>query len=216
MFYDTVIFDLDGTLLNTLPDLHGAVNYALSAHSLPTRSLDEVRCFVGNGIFNLIKRALPEGCDDETTDKVFACFKSYYGEHSNDMTKPYNGIEHLLCRLKGDGVKLGVVSNKAQFAVTEIIKYYFGDTFHIALGEREGVPRKPHPQGVYDAMSELDGKKVLYVGDSEVDVETAVNAEVDSVMVTWGFRSADELRAAGANDFADTAEDLYNVIMEGR
>lgn len=214
MFYDTVIFDLDGTLLNTLPDLHSAVNYALREHSLPERSLEEIRCFVGNGILNLIKRAVPTGCDSITTESVFECFKEYYGKHSNDMTKPYDGISELVCRLRDEGVKLGVVSNKAQFAVTEIMKHYFGNTFHIALGEREGVPRKPSPDGVYDAINVLQGEKVLYVGDSEVDVQTAVNAGLDSVMVTWGFRSVEELRAAGAATFADTAEELYDIIKE--
>ena len=216
MLYDTVIFDLDGTLLNTLPDLYGAVNYALSVHSLSERSLDEVRRFVGNGIFKLIERAVPSDCDNETINKVFSAFKTYYGAHSADMTAPYEGIPELVTRLKKEGVKLGVVSNKAQFAVTEIMKNYFGDTFHVSLGEREGVPRKPDPRGVFDAIKELDGKKVLYVGDSEVDYETAVNAEVDYVMVTWGFRFADELRAAGASVFAHTAEELYNIVKEGR
>ncbi len=215
MTYDTVIFDLDGTLLNTLPDLHGAVNYALRRHALPERTIDEVRAFVGNGILNLIKLAVPEGCGEGMVASVFECFKEYYGKHSNDETTPYKGVPELVTRLKEEGVKLGVVSNKAQFAVTEIMKHYFGDIFDVTLGEREGIPRKPAPEGVFDAVKALAGKKALYVGDSDVDVKTARNAGLDSVMVTWGFRSKEELTAAGASALADTADELYNVIMEG-
>ncbi len=213
MLYDTVIFDLDGTLLDTLPDLQSAVNYALEHHKFPTRTLDEVRAFVGNGILNLIKRAVPAGTNEEDMISVFECFKAYYKDHSNDKTAAYDGINELVVSLKEKGIKLGVVSNKAQFAVSDIMEYYFSGIFDIAYGECEGVPRKPAPDRVFEAIDMLGGKNVLYVGDSEVDVETARNAKIDSVFVTWGFRTVEELKAAGANTFAHTADELYRIIV---
>lgn len=210
--FDTVIFDLDGTLLDTLPDLHNATNYALSESNFPERTLDEVRRFVGNGILNLIKQAVPESASEEETMRVFECFKTYYKDHANDMTKAYNGIYDLIERLKADNIKLGVVSNKAQFAVSEIMKHYFGDSFGVAYGEREGVARKPCPDGVFDAIKALGGKSVLYVGDSDVDYKTAVNARLDYAMVTWGFRDESELVEAGAKVFAHNTDELYRII----
>lgn len=213
MIYDTVIFDLDGTLLDTLPDLHGAANYALEQNGFPKRTIDEVRAFVGNGILNLIKRAVPKGTSEADTLSVFECFKAYYKDHSNDKTAPYDGINDLVIRLRDEGIKLGVVSNKAQFAVSDIMEHYFGGIFDVAFGELEGTPRKPDPRRVFEAIEILDGKKVIYVGDSEVDVETARNADLDAVLVTWGFRSREELEAAGAKVFAHTAEELYRIII---
>ncbi len=210
--FDTVIFDLDGTLLDTLPDLHNATNYALRSSNFPERTLDEVRRFVGNGILNLIKQAVPEGASEEETMRVFECFKAYYKDHANDMTKAYNGIYDLIEKLKSDNIKLGVVSNKAQFAVSEIMKHYFGDSFGVAYGEREGVARKPCPDGVFDAIKTLGGESVLYVGDSDVDYKTAVNARLDYAMVTWGFRDESELVEAGAKVFAHNTDELYRII----
>ncbi len=216
MLYDTVIFDLDGTLLDTLPDLHGSVCYALEEYGLPVRTIDEVRAFVGNGILNLIKKAVPCGTDNNTVMQVFEAFKAHYKEHSKDKTAPYEGIISLVDRLAADGVKMGVVSNKAQFAVSEIMKHYFGERFGVCFGEREGVARKPDPAAVLEAAELLDGTNVLYVGDSEVDVETARRAKLPCVAVTWGFRSRWALAKAGAEIFADTAEELYNIIREGQ
>ncbi|MBQ7836715.1 MAG: HAD-IA family hydrolase [Clostridia bacterium] len=215
MIYDTVIFDLDGTLLDTLGDLHLAVSYALKLNGLPERTLEEVRAFVGNGILNLIKRAVPAGSSSEVVERVFADFKQYYKEHSMDNTAPYPGINKLVSDLKAEGIKLGVVSNKAHFAVTEIIEHYFSGMFDISLGERDGVRKKPAPDAVLEAVRVLGGKHILYIGDSEVDVETARNAGVDSVMVTWGFRTSEELEAAGATDFADDTDCLYRIVKEG-
>lgn len=212
MLYDTVIFDLDGTLLDTLPDLHAATNYALSESSFPERTLEEVRRFVGNGILNLIKQAVPQGTGEEETMGVFECFKAYYKDHANDMTKAYDGIYDLIEKLKADGIKLGVVSNKAQFAVTEIMQHYFGDSFGVAYGERDGVARKPCPDGVFDAVRVLGGKSVLYIGDSDVDYKTAINANLDYIMVTWGFRDESELVEAGAKIFAHNTDELYRMI----
>jgi len=212
MLYDAVIFDLDGTLLDTLPDLHGAVNYALRESNYQERTLDEVRQFVGNGILNLIKRSVPHGTSEADMLSVFECFKAYYKNHSNDKTAAYDGINDLIARLREKGIKLGVVSNKAQFAVSDIMEHYFSGLFQVAFGECEGVPRKPAPDRVFEAAKALGAEKVLYVGDSEVDVETARNAGLDSVLVTWGFRSVEELKAAGAEVFASTADELYRII----
>ncbi len=213
MLYDTVIFDLDGTLLDTLPDLHGAVNHALEENGFPERTIDEVRAFVGNGIFNLIKRAVPAGASEEATLSTFESFKAYYKDHANDKTAPYDGIDRLISRLREKGIKLGVVSNKAQFAVSDIMEHYFGGLFDVAFGECEGKPRKPAPDRVFEAMGILGGERALYVGDSEVDVETAKNAGLDAVLVTWGFRSRSELEAAGAKVFAHTSDELYRIII---
>ncbi len=217
MFYDTVIFDLDGTILNTLPDLACAVNHALAAHGLPLRTTDEVRTFIGNGILKLIRRSVPEGCTEEITLSVFEAFKEFYRDNSCNLTRPYNGIPELLARLKNEGVKLAVVSNKAHFAAVDICEKYFPDIFHAVLGEREseGVPKKPAPDGVFDATKTLSANKAVYVGDSDVDIETAKNAGLPCIAVTWGFREEDLLISAGAELLAHTADELYNYIMEG-
>ena len=212
MKYDTVIFDLDGTLLNTLPDLHASVCYALEKNGMEGRTLDEVRRFVGNGIFILIKRAVRQGSTENEILQVFEDFKAHYKENSRVKTKAYDGVEELVAALKAEGCKLGVVSNKAHFAVCDIMEYYFKGLFHVAIGERDGVPRKPSPESVLEAIKALGGEKVLYVGDSEVDVETAKNAGLPMAAVTWGFRSEAELKAAGAELFAHNCNELFEII----
>lgn len=211
MRYDTVIFDLDGTLLDTLSDLHASVCHALIKNGMAERTLDEVRRFVGNGIFNLIKRAVSDGCEEKTLETVFEDFKEHYKDNSRIYTKAYHGIDALLCQLKKRGVKLGVVSNKAHFAVVDIMEYYFNGIFDVVIGEREGVPRKPSPESLLEAAEKLGGN-VLYVGDSEVDVQTAKNAGLPMVAVTWGFRDKEELEAAGATVFAESAAELLDII----
>ena len=217
MFYDTVIFDLDGTILNTLPDLAAAVNHALKTHGLPLRTEAEVCAFVGNGILNLIRRAVPEGCDEELTLSVFDTFKEFYKNNSCNATCPYSGIPELLEKLKAKGVKLGVVSNKAHFATVDICERYFPAIFDVVLGEREseGVPKKPAPDGVFDAVAQLSAKHAVYVGDSEVDIETAKNSALSCIAVTWGFRGREILEGCGATYFADTTDELYKFIEEG-
>ena len=217
MFYDTVIFDLDGTILDTLPDLHGAVNHALNAHSLPTRTMDEVRQFVGNGIFNLIIRAVPDGCDEALTLSVFEEFKRFYRDNSANMTCAYAGINELLSRLREEGIKLAVVSNKAHFATVDICERYFSGIFDVVLGEREseGIAKKPAPDGVFEAMKLLSADKAVYVGDSEVDIATARNASLPCIAVTWGFREKEILESTGAEIFADNTDQLYKLISEG-
>lgn len=200
MKYDSVIFDLDGTLLDTLEDLADSMNYALSAHNMKERTLDEIRAFVGNGMLNLARKAVPEGTDEEVINAVLATFKAHYADHSQDKTKPYDGIIPLLSSLKERGIPTAVVSNKADYAVQLLMPKYFGDLIDVAIGELEGVARKPEPDTVHLAMKRMGVKNPVYVGDSEVDVLTAKNAGIDGIFVTWGFRSKKELILAGASD----------------
>lgn len=209
------IFDLDGTLLDTLEDLKNSVNYALSANGLPERSLDEVRRFVGNGIRLLIERAVPQGTAAELTDAVFADFKAHYSAHSMDTTAPYAGIAELLAELKSEGRLLGVVSNKADAPAKALIRHYFPDTFDSVVGEREGVRKKPAPDSVLETMSELDCKAedCVYIGDSDVDFMTAKNAGCDCILVSWGFRSRQQLEVLGADKIADSVDSLVKMLF---
>ncbi len=201
-----VIFDLDGTLLNTLDDLAGAVNHALALHGYPTRTLDEVRRFVGNGIANLIHRALPDGVDAQTEAAVLADFRTYYAAHDLDATAPYAGVDEMLAALHDAGIPMAVVSNKIESAVEDLRRHFFADTIALAVGDHPSRPRKPAPDGTYAALARLGvaAEDAVFVGDSEVDVDTARNAGVRLLAVTWGFRDVDILRAHGATQFADT------------
>ena len=187
-----VIFDLDGTLLNTIADLAASTNHALAANGYPTHPTEEYRFFVGNGINKLFERALPEGEKTEANVlKIRQRFIPYYDVHCVDLTKPYPGIPELLKTLQQRSVQIAVASNKYQRATGKLIPYFFPDIhFTAILGQREGVPRKPDPQIVHEIMrmANVSTDEVLYVGDSNVDMQTANNARVDSVGVTWGFR----------------------------
>ena len=218
MAYQAAIFDMDGTLLNTLDDLAASTNAALSAHGMPRRETDEVRQFVGNGIPNLIRRAVPAGTDEATQRAVFKTFCEHYALHDADRTAPYPGILELLEQLAAEGVRCAVVSNKGDFAVQALCEHYFPGAFAFAVGEREGVRRKPAPDTVDAALEALGiaAKDAIYIGDSEVDVATAEAAGLDCVIVTWGFRSVDTLLEAGARMLVDTCEELHEVIMESR
>ncbi len=208
----TVIFDLDGTLLNTLEDLKEATNFALSKYNYPTRTLEEVRCFVGNGVRKLIERAVPENC--QNVEECLSVFKKNYSEIMYNHTAPYDGILKILSNLKSDGIKIGVVSNKFDSAVKELCKKYFADLIDIAIGQADDVPKKPAPDGVFKAMRELgaDKSSTVYVGDSDVDVATAKNANLPCIGVTWGFRDREYLK--GANFIIDNPNDI-NVIIKG-
>lgn len=209
-----VIFDLDGTILDTLEDLKNSVNFALSKNGLPVRTIDEIRAFVGNGIRLLIERAVPENTDSSVVDRCFEDFKSHYKEHSADNTKPYEGIIELLDELKSKGVKLAVVSNKADFAVQTLVEEYFQGLFDFAVGEREGIRRKPCPDSVNEAIKVLDASpdEVVYVGDSEVDIETSRNAGVNCVSVTWGFRDKCVLESLSPEYIIDKPSQLMELI----
>ncbi len=213
--YTSIVWDLDGTLLNTLGDLAASVNEALRRHSMPPRTKDEVRSFVGNGIRNLIVRAVPDGTDEAATEAVLATFTSYYKDHMNDTTAPYGGVPEMLAKLKAAGVKMAIVSNKAHFATKELTKLYFADTIDVAVGAKDGVPKKPAPDAVYDALAEMGADKAdaVFIGDSEVDVVTGKNAGMDVIAVTWGFRDEDTLRSAGATHLCASAEELTAAIF---
>lgn len=203
-----ILFDLDGTLLDTLGDLHASTNAVLRSFGYPERTIDEVRRFVGNGARVLIQQAVPEG-EGHRVDEVLAAFQSYYAAHCDILTRPYPGIPELLTAL-GEKYPLAVVSNKPDRAVKELAKIYFPALY--ARGESADCPRKPAPDMVYAAMKALDADCCVYVGDSEVDVLTAKNAGVPCIAVTWGFRDVDTLRAAGAEYFCHTAADLPKMI----
>lgn len=210
-----VIFDLDGTLLDTLDDLADAVNWALAEEQLPLRTREEVRAFVGNGIRNLIERAVPAGTEVAQTDRVFAGFKARYAGHCADKTRPYPGILELLARLRAEGIRTAVVSNKADFAVQTLCRDYFPGLVDCAVGERAGIPKKPAPDSVQEVLRALkiSREQAVYVGDSEVDVVTARNAGMDGILVLWGFRDRQTLERAGAKTFAATAEELCAALI---
>lgn len=212
-----VIFDLDGTLLNTIDDLGTATNYALSAMGLPTHPLSAYPAMVGNGVRKLIERALPRELsnDEHTVATITDSFKQYYNEHSMDHSRPYDGIMELLSELNGRGLNLAVASNKYDAAVKVLINHYFPDFRWAAIcGQKEGVPVKPDPSIVFDILNQCPTPKdnVLYVGDSGVDMTTAYRACVESVGVTWGFRPASELRECYANHIVNHPTDILDFV----
>jgi phosphoglycolate phosphatase len=211
-----VIFDLDGTLLYTLEDLKNSVNFALEKNSFPTRTLNEVREFVGNGIESLMRSASPEGISEEAFYKCFCDFKEYYKIHSEDNTKEYDGITDVLKALKANGFLLAVVSNKADFAVNTLCKKYFPGLLDCAIGERDGIKRKPCPDSVNEVLKEfaVDKEKCFYVGDSDVDVKTANNAGVRCIACTWGFRSKVVLERENPEYIIDSPKEILEVVKE--
>ena len=215
--YKVAIFDLDGTLLNTLKDLADACNFALRSHGFSEHQIDEYKYFLGNGAYKLIERALPIGKKDaETIGKVLGEFKKYYEKHKSDFTKPYDGIEDLLIALKEAGIKTAVVSNKPHEFAVEIVERYFAKSFDIVFGKREGYLAKPDPTTVIETLNYFKCKKeeAVYIGDSDVDMFTGKNAGLFSIGVAWGFRGARELSAAGANKIVYTSEELLSEIIK--
>ena len=212
--YKAVIFDLDGTLLDTLEDLKNSVNFALRESGYPERTTDEVRRFIGNGVIKLMTRATPDGIDEEAFEKCFNTFRSHYLEHMYDNTKPYEGITDLLNILKEKGIKTAVVSNKLHSGVVGLCEDFFGGQLTSCYGVNTEDERKPKPKNVFKALSDLGVSKeeTVYVGDSEVDVQTAKNAGLKCIGVTWGFRSEAELRKAGAEYIAHSAMETADII----
>ena len=206
-----ILFDLDGTLLNTLDDLADATNATLSHFGCPARTKEEVRQFVGNGAERLIRLALPGRQNDPDVAEVLAFFKDYYAAHSQIKTCPYEGVLEALEEVKGV-FPVAIVSNKPDNAVKILCRQYFGDVF--ALGESSACPRKPAPDMVYKAMDAIGAERCIYVGDSEVDVLTAKNAGAPCLCVLWGFRDKETLLAAGAEHFCQTPADLFNQLKE--
>ena len=233
MTYDTYIFDLDGTLLDTLNDLAAAVNYALRSHEMPEHSLDDVRRFVGNGVRKLMERAVPNGIENPDFDAAFATFRQYYMAHSLDTTRPYEGIPETLAALKARGCRLAVVSNKMMAATQELCQHFFPDTIEVAIGENEaaGIRKKPAPDTVFAALNALNAlgsprstlgyprsnlghprqSSAVYVGDSDVDIETARHAGIPCISVLWGFRDRDFLIKHGAKTFISAPSELLSL-----
>ena len=212
MRYQTYVFDLDGTLLDTLGDLAASTNYALRTHGMPEHSLDDVRRFVGNGVRVLMERAVPQGAENPQFEAAFQTFREHYMQHSLDTTKPYDGILETLETLKAEGCRLAVVSNKMMAATQELCRHFFHDTIEVAIGEHEaqGIRKKPAPDTVNEAFRQLGvGKeRAVYVGDSDVDILTARNSGLPCISVLWGFRDRDFLIQHGAETFISAPSEL--------
>ena len=210
--YSTYIFDLDGTLLNTLNDLAASTNYALRSVNLPEHSVDDVRRFVGNGGRKLMERAIEGGDKNPLFDEAYATFRRHYLEHGLDTTQPYPGIMEMLKELKARGKRIAVVSNKFYDATQELVKHFFGEYVEVAIGERENIRKKPAPDTVIEAMRMLGvGKEdAVYIGDSDVDFNTAKNVGIPCVSVLWGFRDKDFLQSIGATTFITSPEELLD------
>ena len=210
--YSVYIFDLDGTLLNTLGDLAASCNYALRVHQMPERSIDEVRRFVGNGVRKLMQRAVPDGEDNPLFEETLASFRQHYLEHSLDTTRPYDDIPEMLKELRRRGCRTAVVSNKFDTATKELCHHFFADSIEVAIGEHEseGIRKKPAPDTVEEALRQLGvGKeKAVYMGDSDVDILTARNAGLPCICVLWGFRDRKFLQQSGATTFVSAPAQL--------
>ena len=238
---NTFIFDLDGTLLDTLQDLANSVNFALNQHGMPTHSRDDIRCFVGNGVRLLMERAVPEGAQHPQFEEVFATFRQHYMQHSLDTTRPYEGIPEVIRELKARGCQLAVVSNKMMAATQELVAHFFPE-IEVAIGEHEaaGIKKKPAPDTVFEALRQLGispnpsqggenllesgcvansfpwgrAGEVVYVGDSDVDIATARNSGLPCISVLWGFRDRQFLLNHGATTFVEHPRELllYNKV----
>ena len=212
------IFDMDGTILDTLKDLQDSLNYSLEKMGYPIRTYEEVRSFVGNGIRKLIERAVPMGTPADKIDETHQIFMPYYEKHCADKTRPYDGIVDLLTRLKEEGMTTAVVSNKAHAAVLDLCEEYFKGLFDIAVGEQEGMEKKPAPDSVNYVLKQLGFSKeeAVYIGDSEVDIATAINSELTPYIVTWGFRDEEFLRENGAKIIVSSTDELYDILSYGK
>ena len=212
--YNTYIFDLDGTLLDTLTDLAASANYALRTHGMPEHSIDDVRRFVGNGVRKLMERAIPNGEANPDFEATFDTFREHYMLHSLDTTQPYPGIPEVLAELRAKGCRLAVVSNKMMPATVELCRHFFPDIIEVAIGEHEaeGIRKKPAPDTVFAALRELGVEKysAVYVGDSDVDIATAHNAGLPCISVLWGFRDREFLLDHGATTFISKPKELLD------
>ena len=210
MKYKLAIFDMDGTILNTLEDLTDCMNYSLAVHDYPQRTIDEVKSFVGNGIKKLVERAVPAGISKEEVEKVFQTFNDYYKDHCAIKTRPYDGIHEVIREMKENGILTAVVSNKADYAVKSLCDDYFKGLFDFAIGDRPGHRRKPYPDNINAILEnfKIDRTEAVYIGDSEVDLQTAKNADMDVIMVGWGFRDEDFIKSQGAEFVIQNPLDL--------
>ena len=214
MKYNTIIFDLDGTLLNTLEDLADAVNYALKESGYPLRTTDEVRRFIGNGVKKLMERSTPDNITDGDFEKCYQLFREYYKNNSRNKTAPFEGITDLLKKLKEQGIKTAVVTNKMDEAAQDVIRYYFGELIDITIGQRDGIPTKPDPACVNKAIESLNAEKesCIFIGDSDVDILAGHNAGLPAIGVTWGYRSKELLLESGADYIAESPFEILEFI----
>jgi len=215
MKYKAVIFDLDGTVLDTIGDLAAAVNFALEQYNLPTHSVEDVRRMVGNGVANLIRRATPKEITDEQCKDILAVFKARYREHINDLTVPYEGVIDMLRALKNAGVYVGINSNKYDAALQSLCRIHFDGLYDYAVGESEVTPKKPDPTAARRIMTAANASpaETIYIGDSSVDLDTAKNAGVDSAWVSWGFRRENEMEGCEIARAFHTAADLQAYLL---
>lgn len=214
MKYTTIIFDLDGTLLNTLEDLKDSVNFALEKFGYSDKTLSEVRSFVGNGAAHLIELCIPNGINNPNFKKCLELFKQHYAENMQNKTKPYDGIISMLEELNKRGYKMAIVSNKFDMAVKHLNKIYFNKFINVAIGERENIKRKPAPDTVLQALKELNSIKeeAIYVGDSDVDIKTANNTGIDCISVSWGFKSKQFLQECHATNIIDKPDEILEIL----
>lgn len=215
--YQLAIFDMDGTILNTLEDLKISINHALIENGFPERTFEEVRRFVGNGTQKLVERSVPEGTGKEKQQEVLASFDEYYAVHCADYTKPYQGIVEALQELKKRNIKTAVVSNKPDYGVQSLCEKYFKGLFDFPVGMKEGMRKKPAPDAVLQVLEHLGAARedAVFIGDSDVDVQTALNAHLTCVGVTWGFRDREVLENAGAKIIVDDTEEMLKEILAG-
>ena len=213
--YSYVIFDLDGTLLNTIDDLANAGNHVCALHGWPAHTVEEYKRMVGNGIPKLVERFAPAGTDRAALDRAFDEFMAWYGIHKEDKTAPYPGMHQLALDLKEVGVSAAVLSNKADEMAGPVVEHYYPGVFPVVQGALSGLPTKPDPTLLHKLMERMgaDPKRTLFVGDSSVDIRTAKNGGLDSCGVLWGFRSRQELEAEGADYLAETPQELWRLVM---
>lgn len=209
----TILFDLDGTLLDTIGDLQDSVNYVLRNHGLSEKNTAQIRSYVGDGLRMLMKRSLPENSPEALIDACLSEMKAYYADNCRNRTTPYDGIMHLLQRLKENDFRMGIVSNKADHLVRLLTDHFFSEWITVAIGEQSGIPRKPAPEMLYMGLQQLRCDQAWYIGDSEVDIQTAKAAGLPCLSVAWGFRSPEQLRSAGASELIFTPEELFNRLL---
>lgn len=214
MKYELFIFDMDGTILNTLEDLADSLNYALDQYGYPVRTMEEVRSFVGNGVRKLVERGAGSAVSQTELDKLCAAQKEYYSVHCADKTKPYDGICELLQTLRKEGCKTAVNSNKADYAVQALVVQYFDGLFDAAAGDKPDMRKKPAPDAVNKILSRLQvpRERAVYIGDSDVDIETARNARLDCISVDWGFRDREVLKSKGAGLIVSNPSEILQYV----
>ncbi|MBO5333351.1 MAG: HAD family hydrolase [Clostridia bacterium] len=212
---NTIIFDLDGTLLNTLEDLRDSVNYALARQNFPLRTLTEIRSFVGDGIRVLMERAVPQNTDADVFETCFADFNAYYKVHMEEKTAPYNGINEMLENVKNAGFKTAIVTNKVDYAAQDLCKRMFGENIDLVVGSVDNRPNKPAPDGTFYAIETLGSEKenTIFVGDADTDILTAKNAGLKSIGVLWGFRDREIIEEKGAEYIVETVNDLEKLLI---